>query len=325
VVLTVTVVVVINFRKFPYLATGWFWYLGTLVPVIGIVQVGSQSMADRYAYVPLIGLFIILVWGISDFIKERKFKLISGLAALTTVLFMTIAARHQVYYWKDTLALFSRALDVTKNNAFAHSNVAGELLVQNRIDEAMIHCEKALLLNPNDYNTLIRAARGYNVRGEQDKAIDALRRAIKLHPKQLRAYNDLYNLLMQNGKTSEALDVYANVLDNVKDNPDIYYRYGIILARHGRYHDSIDQFKQALRLRSNDADILTQMGMVLTFLGKKIDAIECFKEALKINPNHLPAHYQLAVIYKQEGLMNQFYHHQNEVIRINPAYKNQLF
>jgi len=321
IIIVTTVFACFYFRRFPYLITGWFWFLGTLVPVIGIIQVGSQSMADRYAYVPLIGIFIGLIWGAGDIIKKRKLKIIPAAFALLMILILTITACFQVRYWKDTLALFSRAVSVTENNAFAHSNVAGELLVQNRTDEAMVHCEKALLLDPYDYNTLVRAARGYSVRGEHDKAVHSLQRAMELHPEYIRAYDDLYILLMQRGETKEALQVYAKAVEVIKDNPDIYYHYGTALARQGYYNDSILQYSKALSLRPDDADIIINIGIVLMISGKNDDAIQYFTKAVEINPRHANAHYQLSIVLKKKGLVEEANKHFREAERLNPAFK----
>ena len=320
-IIVATVLTCIYFRRFPYLITGWFWYLGTLVPVIGIVQVGSQSMADRYAYVPLIGLFISLTWGAGDILKEGKLKIIPAVFALIIIFLLTITACFQVKYWKDTLALFSHAVNVTKNNAFAHSNVAGELLVQNRIDEATVHLEKALLLDPDDYNTLVRAARGYNVRGEHERAVNALQRAIKLHPEHVRAYDDLYFLLLQKGESKGALQVYAKAVEVVKDNPDIYYHYGTALARQGYYDDSLIHYRKALHLRPEHVDIIINVGIVLMISGKNDDAIYYFKKALEINPQNATAYYQLSVVLEKKGLVDEAYQHYQQAVRLNPAFK----
>ena len=319
--IVITTFASVKFRRSPYLIVGWLWFLGTLVPVIGLVQVGDQAMADRYAYVAFIGLFIMLTWGASDILRKYLSSGIILAIALSVIISMTIVAHGQVKYWQDTFTLFSRALAVTKNNAVAHSNVAGELLVQNKVDEAMVHCEKALLLTPNDYNTLVRVARAYSVRSEQDKAVDALRRAIQVRPEYVRAYDDLYFLMMQTGKTKEALEVYRKAVETVKDNPDIYYHFGTALARQAHYDESIIQYKRALQLRPYDADVINNYGMVLMFSGKNDEAINLFKKTIKINPDHANAHYQLSIIMKQKGLMDEANYHYQEAVRVNPAYK----
>jgi protein O-mannosyl-transferase len=321
--IVITVIVSIYYRKRPYLLVGWLWYLGTLVPVIGIVQVSDQAMADRYAYIPFIGLFIMLTWGAFDIIKKHFSSRIIIIIPLLIISGLTIAAHQQVKYWQNTFTLFSHALDVTQNNAFAHSNVAGELLMQNKVDEAMLHCEKALLLNPRDYNTLVRVARIYNIRGEKDKAIDALLQAIQVQPRYHKAYDDLCEILMQTGRIKEALQEYKKAADINKDDPDIHYNFGNALAVNGDYDEAIAQFKKVIQLRPLDAGAYNNIGVILIHLDNKDAAISYFKEAVKINPDYAYAHYQLSIILKQRGMVKEADYHFNEAMRINPIYENK--
>jgi tetratricopeptide (TPR) repeat protein len=318
-----TVFVIVYFRKAPYLLMGWFWYLGTLVPVIGIVQVSDQAMADRYAYVPFVGLFIMLTWGAFDIMRKHFSSRIILIIPLLIITGLTIVAHRQVKYWQNTFTLFSRDLDVTQNNAFAHSNVAGELLMENKVNEAMFHCEKALLLNPHDYNTLVRVARVYSIRGEKDKAIDALHQAIQIQPGYVKAYDDLYVILMQMGRIKEALEEYRKAADINKDNPDIHYNFGKALAMHFDYNEAIVQFKRVIQLRPLDAGAYNNIGVILMLLDNKDAAIGYFKEAIRINPDYAYAHYQLSIILKQKSMVDEADYHFNEAIRIDPAYKNK--
>jgi tetratricopeptide (TPR) repeat protein len=321
-IITVTFFASVYFRRFPYLLIGWLWYLGTLVPVIGIVQVGSQAMADRYAYIPFIGLFIMLSWGIFDILNKKVSVTLNIIIAILIIIGLTVITHRQVQYWENTLTLFSHAVAVTKNNAVAHSNVAGELLVQNKVDEAMVHCEKALLLSPNDYNTLVRVARGYSVCGESVKAINALRKAIQIHPEYIRAYDDLYVILIQVGKVKEALQEYRKAVNANKGNPDLYIKFGNVLAGQGYYDEAIVQYKKALKLRPRDIDACNNIGVILMALGNNDESIGYFKEVIKINPNHAHAHYRLSIILKQKGMTKEAEYHALMARRINSAYKN---
>ncbi|HUN54594.1 MAG TPA: tetratricopeptide repeat protein [Smithella sp.] len=323
--IVITVFVSIYFRKLPYLLMGWLWYLGTLVPVIGIVQVGDQALADRYAYVPLVGLFIMLTWGAFDIIKKHFSSRIILIISLLIITGLAIAAHRQVKYWQNTFTLFSHALDVTQNNAFAHSSVAGQLLMQNKVDEAMRHCEIALKLNPHSYNTLVRIARAYSMRGEKDKAIDALQQAIQVQPGYVKAYDDLYVILMQMGRGKEALQEYRKAADINGDNPDIHFNFGNALAMHGAYDEAIEQFKKVIQLRPLDAGAYSNIGVILMHLDNKDAAIRYLKEALKINPDYAYAHYQLSIILKKMGMVEESEYHFNEAIRIDPAYKNKKY
>jgi tetratricopeptide (TPR) repeat protein len=322
--IVITVSVCIYFRKLPYLFMGWLWYLGTLVPVIGIVQIGNQAMADRYAYIPFIGLFIILTWGLSDVLKKRFSLKITSIAVLSITIGLTIVSCRQVQYWHNTFTLFSHALNVTQNNSVAHSNVAGELLMQGRANEAMIHCEKALLLNPYDYNTLVRTAKAYELLGENNKAIDALRLAIEVNPGYAKAYNDLCILLLRAGKVEDAMKIYSKAveLNSNKDNLELQYNFGNVLAMQGHYADAIIHYAQALRIQPQNAVAHNNLAILLLREGKTDDALKHFREAVRLQPKFASAHYQLALILKQKGLIEEADHHYREAICINSEYKD---
>jgi tetratricopeptide (TPR) repeat protein len=149
----ITILVIRGSRRFPYLVVGWLWYLGTLVPVIGVVQVGSQAMADRYAYVPLIGLFIIIAWGMKDLTRALPFRSYWLAAASALVLIaLTMTTRRQLSYWQNSITLFEQTLKVTDNNAIAHNNLGAVLVRKGRLDEGLMHLYEAVRLNP-DYGT----------------------------------------------------------------------------------------------------------------------------------------------------------------------------
>jgi predicted negative regulator of RcsB-dependent stress response len=293
----ITVIVCKYFLRYPYWAVGWFWYAGTLVPVIGIVQVGSQSMADRYAYIPLIGLFVMIVWGMAYVFKKIfSTKMVAAISGMILVALIIVSC-HQVQYWQNTFSLFNHAVNVTENNSIAHSNLAGELLKQNKVKEAMHHCQIALLLDPANYNTLVRIAWAYNLLDEKNKAIDALRLAIKVRPEYVRAYNDLYVLLRQAGKAEEALKEYRKAVElNLnKNNLELHYNFGNALAMQGHYDEAVIQYNQALRIQPRNAFVHNDLAMVLLRQGKTDDALNHFREAVKLQPRNENAHYQLLI------------------------------
>jgi tetratricopeptide (TPR) repeat protein len=322
--MVVTISVCAYFRKLPYLLMGWLWYLGTLVPVIGIVQVGDQAMADRYAYVPFIGLFIMLTWGTFDILKKYFSSKIILIIALSIIVGLTIIAKRQVQYWQNTLTLFNHALDVTRNNSVAHSIVAGELLTQNKASEAMIHCKKALLLNPNNYNALVREAGAYDLLGENNKAMDALRLAIQVHPEHAKAHNDLCILFLKAGNVQDAMKEYQKAVElNLnKDNLDLHNNFGNILATQGHYDEAIIQYNQALLIQPHDAVVHSNLALILLRQGKTDDALNHFREVIRLQPDNAKAHYQLALILKQKGLTEEANRHYQGPIRINPEYRD---
>ena len=311
----ITIIVCRYFLKYPYLAVGWFWYAGTLVPVIGIVQVGSQSMADRYAYIPLIGLFVMIVWGMGYALKKifttKVLAIISGMILVALI----IVSCHQVRCWKNTFTLFNHAVNVTRNNAIAHSALANVLLTRHKVKEAMYHCQIALSLDPKNYNTLIRIARTYNMLDEKNKAVDALRRAIKVNPEYVIAYNDLYIILLLTGKAEEGLKEYRKAveLDCNKDNVEFHYVFAKALDEQGHYDEAINQYYQVLRIQPrNDF----ARAMILLRQGKTDDALNYFQEVIRLQPNNAKAHYQLSLILKQKGLTEEANRHYQKAVRL---------
>jgi len=317
----ITVRVGIAFRKFPYLLTGWLWYLGTLVPMIGIIQVGDQAMADRYAYVPFIGLFIMIAWGAGDGLQRKFSSKILAVFAILAVVFLTVTARHQVGYWKDTYTLFNRTLQVTENNSVAHSILAGELLAKNNIDEALVHCQKALVINPHNYNAWIRLARIYDLQNRTDRAVDALHRAIKADPHQLRAYDDLHKLLMEEGKTKEALQVYEQALNANRGNQEVYLRLANALAGQQNYKKAMDYYRGALNIDNNNPVAHSNLAVCFLKEGKMEDAIIHLREAIRLAPDYARAHYQLATLLKKKGLLQEAYDHYRKAVRLDPVYQ----
>jgi tetratricopeptide (TPR) repeat protein len=150
VLISLTILVIRARKKYPYLVTGWLWYLGTLVPVIGIVQVGGQSMADRYAYVPLIGLFIIAAWGVADLTRSLPFRSywLAGASALVLIA-LTMTTWRQLSHWQNSITLFEQAIKMTDDNAIAHNNLGAVLVRNGRLDEGLAHLNEAVRIYPN--------------------------------------------------------------------------------------------------------------------------------------------------------------------------------
>lgn len=206
--LAVTFVTIRLRRRFPYLLVGWLWYVGVLVPVIGIVQVGSQAMADRYTYVSLIGLFIIFVWGMSELVKRWASEARGGsrkrihLAWITGIIIVfALAARAfvQVGYWKDSFVLFSRTLQVSPRNHVAHYNLGVALIDTKRLDEAYAQFAQTLQIEPGYADAYYNQGFIQQARGRLDMAIDKYRRAVEINPRLVQAHNNLAICLFAKG------------------------------------------------------------------------------------------------------------------------------
>lgn len=248
----ITVLVLYNYRRRKYLVVGWLWYLGTLVPVIGIVQVGVQAFADRYTYVPLTGLFIICAFASADLLKNVPFrKYILAASAAVILLACTILTTVQLLYWKDSVLLFERALAVTENN---------------------VH-----LLN--NYGNALGAT------GRHEEAVKVLERAVRGLPDSFEIRNNYGRALQNLGKFDEAIGQYEIALKIEPMAEFARYNLSVALAAKGNFDAAIEQCRIALAARPNDAEMHTHLGMLLQNQGKNNEAIECCKKALQIDPN----------------------------------------
>lgn len=213
VLILITVAVARLSRKHPYLVTGWLWYLGTLVPVIGIVQAGDQAMADRYAYLPLIGLFVMIAWGIPDLTARWRWrKEILTLALIAVMAGMAVTTWRQVQHWENNITLFRHVIDVSEANHVAHNNLGVALMEEGRLDEAMVHYKRVIEINP-------WYVWGYNnigvvllYQGKSAAATAYFRKALQIHPRYAEAHNNLGIALARQGMTAEATRHFQEAL-----------------------------------------------------------------------------------------------------------------
>ncbi len=279
-------------RRYPYLAVGWFWYLVTLIPVIGLVQVGAQSIADRYTYIPCIGLFIAITWGGFEF-KEARPTLRPVLTVTSSVLLLTlgIVAYRQVGYWSDSESLYRHALHVTKDNWFAHANLGVALDEQGRFNEALPHFITTVQLNPQYSHSHYSLGISLRRLGRLDEAIKHYQTAVHLEPSFASARNNLANALLARGNTDEAITQFR-VLVNLQPTDAKY--------------------------RSNFADALDKRGLLE-------EALVQYREALKINPNSAQTHNNLGSIYYRLGNMDKAAGHLSDAIRLDPSLTSAQF
>ena len=330
--LIATVAIVLAARKQPCLLIGWLWFLGTLVPVIGLVQVGKQALADRYTYLPHIGLFILIVWGAAAVVARlRGPRLISFVAAGLAVAGCGVITSHQLSYWRDTKTLFQHAVAVTSRNFVAYAVVGNALVEEGKLPEAIEQCRKSLEIAPDypeAHNTLGNI---YGKQGKYDEAIASYRAAatdlsyadprngmadvlikqgkfaeaeaqcrdaLKLAPMHLPAMFSLATALHRQGKLDEAAEYYRRILEY---NPDLFTprRYlGNILVAQGKPDQAIPQLLMALKTRPEDADTHVVLGVVLLDKNRMDEATAQFLAATKLQPTNALANYQLALIHQ---------------------------
>jgi protein O-mannosyl-transferase len=302
--LGITVLVVALRRQRPWLPVGWFWFVGTLVPVIGLVQVGEQSMADRYTYVPLLGMFILLTWELCAWTRRwpyRKEILIAVAAA--AVVPCILITRQQIGYWTDSETLFRRAIAVEGDSFTADYKLGIALCQKGRFDEAIGRFQTALKLRPDDLNVHYGLGMAWAGKGRLDEAIAAFQEVIRRKPDYAEAHNNLGFVLSRQGRLDEAISQYHEALRLQPDNVNVRLNLGVALGRQGLLDEAIVQFQEALKLAPDNVGALYDLGLALDGQGRRDEAIRRFQEVLRLDPNNAGARSNLdALLRKREGM-----------------------
>ena len=340
-------------RRGPWFVTGWFWYLGTLVPVIGLVQVGAQSMADRYTYVPSIGLFIMVCWCMPyRAMKQQTVKEIMQVAAVAAIAVCMVLSSLQVGYWKDSETLFRHALDVTQDNWVAHNNLgialgrAGKredaikqweqalrirpdyaeahnnlglaLSDAGKLTESIGHYEQALALKPDlveaDYNLGVALLRT----GKPQDAISHLEQVLRMKPDYAAAHNNLGIALSQTGKPAEGIEHYKQALILAPDYAEAHNNLGFALSQIGKIQEAIGQYEESLRIKPDYAEAHNNLGLALSQTGNFTDGIEHYEQALRIRPDYAEAHNNLGIALSQTGQPAEAIGHYEQALRLRP-------
>ena len=245
-------------KKRPYLLVGWLWYLAALFPVIGFIQVGMQGRADRYSYLPQVGLYIALTWAVADWsLRSHGRRAVLAAAAVVIIAALTWQSRIQTSYWSSTESLWNHALEVTTDNDLAHYNVAAHLLGRGRVDEAISHYEQALNIRSDDREThyhlsvaLLHTNLGNALvrKGRLDEALVQYRKAIELRPDFADAHTNLASLLAQKGETEKAIAHYEKAIAIPPPDAPSHLRLAKLLLRLGRNTEAVEHYHRALRL-----------------------------------------------------------------------------
>jgi len=300
---SLTAVAVRARRSAPYVLTGWLWYLGTLVPVIGFVQVGDQARADRYTYLPLIGIFAIVAFGARD-LARRGPLLRSGIAAVTCagVLACAFAAWAQVGHWSGTVALFTHALEVTGENRVARTALGVTLADEyRRYDEALVHCRKAVELDPADAEARYNLGNALLGAGRTDEAIAAYRDTITRNPSVVKAHYNLGQALASQRQYEAAIAAWAEALRLDPGYADASKNIGTALSLLGRHDEALAQFESVLSRAPRDAEAWCGIGWTRSRMGDPARAKEAFERALAIDPSSEPARQALESLPKAEA------------------------
>ena len=308
-------------RTRPYLLVGWLWYLIMLVPVIGLIQVGTQARADRHTYLPQIGLYVLLTWGAADLCAGwRHRRLVLGGIAASVIASLSVDSCLQTAYWRNSESLWTHALACTSDNFIAHNNLGNALLQKGNVEEAIAHFQKALEINPNYTiahnnlgNALIR-------KGSVDEAIAHYQRALQITPDSAEAHNNLGGALLQKGNVDEAIAHYQKALQINPDYAGAHNNLGNALLQRGSVDEAIAHYQRALQIAPDYAEAHNNLGGALLQKGKVDEAITHFQKALQINPDYAEAHYNLGNALLPKGSVDEAIVHFQRALQIKPDY-----
>ena len=282
----VTVAVVILARKRPYLPTGWFWYLVSFVPMIGIVQVGGQQMADRYAYIPFVGLYVALAWCVESLAPERTRRRIAAIGlAVSALVALTVQSRVQTGFWRDSITLFERAIAVTENNATAHNNLGKAYFEAGRGDLALRHLQKAVAIEPESASGHCNFGIALCRQRQFDRAIEHFQTALKIEPNNAAAYMSMGNAFLDMGRLDPAVENYRKSLNLDPDNAVAHYNMGRALSKQDQPRRAIHHYQTALRIDPQYAMAHNNLGVLLFVQNRRDSAVQHFREALRLDPS----------------------------------------
>ncbi len=273
-------------RRCPWMMTGWLWYLIMLVPVIGIVQVGYQTRADRYTYLPQIGLYVMLTWAAAELCAGWRHRRVV-LGGLSTIILggLILCAREQTTNWRNSESLWTHTLACTTDNFIADNDLGNMLLKMGRVDEAIVHYRKALEINPDCVEACYNLGDALLQKGRVDEAIAYCQKALQIMPDCAGAHGNLGNALLQKGRVDEAIAQYQKVLQIMPDSALAYNNLGSALLQKGSMDEAIAQYQTALQIKPDYAEAHDNLDCALLLKRKAEEALAQYQKALQINPD----------------------------------------
>ena len=305
-------------RRLPYFFTGWFWFLGTLVPVIGIVQVGSASMADRYSYLPSIGLFILVTWGFADYFASRPGKIILAMTAVIVLAACAGLASIQIKYWRNSITLFSHATAVTTDNYVADASLGQALDVVGDDTNALIYCKEAVRLDPDYPPGQFYLGTVLWKMGDTKEAFDCLNAAARVSPHDPGFQYNLGKFLLEHDFPDKAAARFSAALDDDPDFPEAHNALGKTFLKQGKLQQAAEQLSQAVALEPANAQFHYDLGTVLLAESLSARAEDEFLEAVKLQPDFALAEQNLAVALASQGKLDDAIVHFSNVVQLEP-------
>jgi tetratricopeptide (TPR) repeat protein len=318
--IVITICVVRLATRHRYLPVGWFWFLGTLVPVIGIVQVGSQAMADRYTYVPLIGLFIIAAWGLPELFKSWRYRKIAlASAALAILSALAICAWVQTSHWKNTISLFEHALKVTDRNYTAYIQLGNAYYAAGETEQAISAYGKAIEKNAGDSWAYYNRGNVYAGEDQYDRAIIDYSQAIERNPSDADFYQARGTAYYGKGETDMALADYNKAIELDGEDAETYYDRGTVYLQAEKQFDlAIADYSKAIEINPKFADIYCNRGVAYYSKGEIDLAISDYNKAIEINPEYADAYNNRGNAYSLKKQFDIAIFDYDTAIELNP-------
>ena len=319
VLLLISAAVVRIRHRHPSLAMGWFWFLVTLIPVIGLLQVGSQSMADRYSYIPAIGLFIVAAWGaplLTTCLKRQK--AILAISAGLVIIASAVLTWQQLGYWRDSISLYRHALSVTSGSYLVHSNLGVALAEKGDIDAAIHEYHEAIVISPGDFKAHGNLGLALLERGDLDGAVQECQIALQLKPDNMSSHYNLGLALAKKGNLDGAIHEYQEAIRMNPNISKVHNSLGRAYIEKGYLDAATQEFQAALRISPNDTKVHNSLGLALAEKGNLGAAIREYEMAIRINPDNKEVHNNLGVALVKKGDLDAAVQEFQNVLRISP-------
>ncbi|HBG25919.1 MAG: hypothetical protein A2Y10_00680 [Planctomycetes bacterium GWF2_41_51] len=321
VLLLISIISIRLARKHKFFLFGWLWYLGTLFPVIGLVQVGAHAIADRYTYMPLTGLFVIIAFAAKEFISRKRYNLIAVPAA-AVLIFWSVISFQQVKYWKDSLTLFAHTLNITKTNFIINANYAACLNDAGRYDEAIEESKKLIAMKPQSPEVLNDFGCGLMNAGRILEAVEQFRLALKYKPQFPQAYYNLGNALKKINNYEQAAWCYQQAIKFKPDYADAYVNLALTFNEQQKFQESLEICDKVLEFEPQNVFAHGYRGMALASLGKTAEAINEIRFVLKSRPSDIEMYRNLGILLQRNGQTAEAVKAYNDALRIDPNDKN---
>ncbi|MHC4646155.1 MAG: tetratricopeptide repeat protein [Planctomycetota bacterium] len=289
-------------RTRKYLLVGWFWFVGTLIPVIGLIQFTGSSHADRFTYIPYIGLFIMIAWGLPELLSKCPYrKLILTVSMVIVLTALAISAYRQVAFWNNSVTLFSHALEVTRDNPLACYNLGNAYDDLGRHQDAAEAYKRAMKTKPDYLDACYNLGNAYANLGRYQQAIDAFKQAITIKPDFAYAHCNLGAAYGNLGRYQQAIQALEQAIRIDPHHLDAYCNLGAAYGSLGHYQQAIDAFKQATKIKPDDPYAWCNLGNACGALRRYNEAIDAFKQAIKIKPDYTDPRFNLGLTYLNIG------------------------